>query len=277
LRPRKGIQTVKSWHSRPTPIGSTRRPNYTVRCTVSSTSITDACSHYLSHPRICSGHSNPPLHSPEACSGTSGQTIQYRISRLTQLDRRKIPWRLSPTQKLRHRRRLRRVDNIITVLDSALQRQAQLSAAVATSSDPSSTTTTGPAHSTTPSDPAHPNQVSQSDLQATAQGQRLLAAEANAANAARRHGRGPKHGDILHGSSVLGEGAGAVTTLGDEARRLGTTKLLERWKADMPTEEEMRPKDKYTMFDRKAKGYRKGVHKLPKWTRVSQRLNPPGF
>lgn len=39
----------------------------------------------------------------------------------------------------------------------------------------------------------------------------------------------------------------------------------------------MLPRDKYTMFDRKARGYRKGVHKLPKWTRVSQRLNPPGF
>ena len=79
---------------------------------------------------------------------------------------------------------------------------------------------------------------------------------------------------------------------------------LERWKAEMPTEEEMRPKDKYTMFDRKEKNYRKGVHseycgllrvcvavcakvfgadllvtqlELPKWTRVSQRINPPGF
>ncbi|KAF2104633.1 mitochondrial 54S ribosomal protein YmL31 [Rhizodiscina lignyota] len=56
-----------------------------------------------------------------------------------------------------------------------------------------------------------------------------------------------------------------------------TTRSLERWKAEMPTEEEMRPKDKYTMFDRKVKGYRKGVHKLPKWTRISQRLNPPGY
>jgi len=56
-----------------------------------------------------------------------------------------------------------------------------------------------------------------------------------------------------------------------------TTKAVERWKAEMPREEEMLPKDKYTMFDRKEKKYRKGVHKLPKWTRVSQRINPPGF
>jgi hypothetical protein len=65
--------------------------------------------------------------------------------------------------------------------------------------------------------------------------------------------------------------------LGDVSRALGTTKLIERWKVEMPTEAEMLAKDKYTLFDKKAKGYRKGVHKLPKWTRVSQRLNPPGF
>lgn len=65
--------------------------------------------------------------------------------------------------------------------------------------------------------------------------------------------------------------------LGDVSKALGTTKLIERWKVEMPTEAEMLAKDKYTLFDKKAKGYRKGVHKLPKWTRVSQRLNPPGF
>lgn len=35
---------------------------------------------------------------------------------------------------------------------------------------------------------------------------------------------------------------------------------LERWKEEMPREQEMRPKDKYTMFDRKERKYRKGVH-----------------
>lgn len=39
-----------------------------------------------------------------------------------------------------------------------------------------------------------------------------------------------------------------------------TTKSVERWKAEMPREEEMRPRDKYSMFDRKVRGYRKGVH-----------------
>ena len=37
-------------------------------------------------------------------------------------------------------------------------------------------------------------------------------------------------------------------------------KAVERWKMEMPSEQQMRPKDKYTMFDRKEKKYRKGVH-----------------
>ncbi|KAI4155920.1 MAG: hypothetical protein LQ340_000646 [Diploschistes diacapsis] len=61
------------------------------------------------------------------------------------------------------------------------------------------------------------------------------------------------------------------------AKKGHTMQSIERWKAEMPTEQQMLPKDKYTMFDRKEKRYRKGIHKLPKWTRVSQRVNPPGF
>ena len=73
-----------------------------------------------------------------------------------------------------------------------------------------------------------------------------------------------------------------------------SAKAIERWYQEMPREEEMLPKDKYTIFDRKEKKYRKGIHstaavtkldhadanelsELPKWTRVSQRVNPPGF
>lgn len=52
-----------------------------------------------------------------------------------------------------------------------------------------------------------------------------------------------------------------VATLDRALARAGTsTKSVERWKAEMPAEEEMRPKDKYTMFDRKVRGFRKGVH-----------------
>jgi Mitochondrial ribosomal protein L31 len=42
-----------------------------------------------------------------------------------------------------------------------------------------------------------------------------------------------------------------------------TTKAVERWKAEMPSEAEMLPRDKYTIFDRKERKYRKGVHS--KW------------
>ncbi|KAK4106153.1 mitochondrial ribosomal protein L31 [Parathielavia hyrcaniae] len=69
-----------------------------------------------------------------------------------------------------------------------------------------------------------------------------------------------------------------VETLSNALAKKGETlKSLERWKAEMPTEAQMLPRDKYTMFDRKAKRYRKAIHKLPKWTRVSQRINPPGY
>jgi len=79
------------------------------------------------------------------------------------------------------------------------------------------------------------------------------------------------------------------------AKQSITTKAVERWKSEMPTEQEMLPRDKYTIFDRKEKKYRKGIHsmcpwerlemeecanglvELPKWTRLSQRLNPPGY
>ncbi len=44
------------------------------------------------------------------------------------------------------------------------------------------------------------------------------------------------------------------------AKQNTTAKAIERWKAEMPREDQMRPKDKYTFFDRKEKGYRKGVH-----------------
>ena len=37
-------------------------------------------------------------------------------------------------------------------------------------------------------------------------------------------------------------------------------KAVDRWYQEMPREEEMVPKDKYTIFDRKEKKYRKGIH-----------------
>jgi hypothetical protein len=52
-----------------------------------------------------------------------------------------------------------------------------------------------------------------------------------------------------------------VGTLDTALRRMGQSmKKVERWKMEMPTEAEMLPKDKYTVFDRKVKRYRKGIH-----------------
>ncbi|RMJ29084.1 hypothetical protein PHISP_00027 [Aspergillus sp. HF37] len=69
-----------------------------------------------------------------------------------------------------------------------------------------------------------------------------------------------------------------VDTLSTALQRNGhNAKAVDRWYAEMPREQEMVPKDKYTIFDKKERKYRKGIHKLPKWTRVSQRVNPPGF
>lgn len=44
-----------------------------------------------------------------------------------------------------------------------------------------------------------------------------------------------------------------------------------------PREDEMLPKNKYWVFNRKAKGYRKSVHRQPKWTRISNRVPPANF
>lgn len=177
---------------------------------------------------------------------------------------------------------MRRVDNIVSVLDTALKRAA--------ATDPFSTNApTPPAELPNSSLPHQPHGTSgkatPSELASTAQGQRLLDSTVHSDQEARRHGRGPRQGEMvpeLHSASTATQGAPVLqspsrTPLGAVSRALGTTKLIERWKVEMPTEAEMLAKDKYTLFDKKAKGYRKGVHKLPKWTRVSQRLNPPGF
>lgn len=44
------------------------------------------------------------------------------------------------------------------------------------------------------------------------------------------------------------------------ARNGHSAKAVERWNVEMPREEEMLPKDKYTIFDKKEKRYRKSIH-----------------
>ncbi|CAG7971515.1 unnamed protein product [Penicillium salamii] len=54
-----------------------------------------------------------------------------------------------------------------------------------------------------------------------------------------------------------------VDTLGAALERNGqTSKAITRWYAEMPREEEMLPKDKYTLFDKKEKSYRKSIHSM---------------
>ena len=54
-----------------------------------------------------------------------------------------------------------------------------------------------------------------------------------------------------------------VDTLSAALERNGhSTKAVNRWYAEMPREEEMLPKDKYTLFDKKEKSYRKSLHSM---------------
>lgn len=54
-------------------------------------------------------------------------------------------------------------------------------------------------------------------------------------------------------------------------------KKIDYLKFVLPKEHEMTPRDKYTTFDKKVKGYRKSVHLVPKWTKISFRENPKYF
>ena len=100
------------------------------------------------------------------------------------------------------------------------------------------------------------------ELSSTTEGQTMLAAEQDSDQEARRHGRGPKQGDFVPDFTEHGVEVPSSQPLSALAQAQGTIKLIERWKAEMPTEQEMLPKDKYTIFDRKAKNYRKGVRSL---------------
>lgn len=62
---------------------------------------------------------------------------------------------------------------------------------------------------------------------------------------------------------------------GDE--KLTGHKKIDYLKFDFPKEHEMTPRDKYTTFDKKVKGYRKWVHLVPRWTKKSFRENPKYF
>lgn len=51
-----------------------------------------------------------------------------------------------------------------------------------------------------------------------------------------------------------------ISTIESSLAKAGyTSKPIVRWREEMPTEAEMVPKDKYTVFDRKEKTYRKSI------------------
>ncbi|CDK24673.1 unnamed protein product [Kuraishia capsulata CBS 1993] len=54
-------------------------------------------------------------------------------------------------------------------------------------------------------------------------------------------------------------------------------KKVENLMANFPKESEMKPRDKYTVFNKSSQKYRKGVHLVPKWTKLSLRENPKYF
>lgn len=70
-----------------------------------------------------------------------------------------------------------------------------------------------------------------------------------------------------------------ISTLSESVSALGLQcKALDRAVTEVIPEKEMLSKDKYTIFSRSSKGYRKGIHKVPKWIRVAlPRQNPQGF
>lgn len=47
--------------------------------------------------------------------------------------------------------------------------------------------------------------------------------------------------------------------------------------ASIKPESQMSPNDKYTTFSKHDRGFRKSVHKVPKWTRKTIRENPVGY
>lgn len=53
--------------------------------------------------------------------------------------------------------------------------------------------------------------------------------------------------------------------------------LVNKLKFEFAKESEMLPKDKYTVFNKTSRGYRKSVHLVPKWTKKSFRSNPEHF
>ena len=68
----------------------------------------------------------------------------------------------------------------------------------------------------------------------------------------------------------------ATVANGLAAQGLTLHKLL-RFEKELPKENEMPARDKYWIFNKTSRGYRKGAHRQPKFTKVTNRVPPEGF
>lgn len=73
---------------------------------------------------------------------------------------------------------------------------------------------------------------------------------------------------------IVDENIKAIFTSLPKQNGLTNFKKIDHLQYKFPKQHEMKPKDKYTTFDKKAKDYRKLVFKVPKWTKKSFRENP---
>lgn len=75
----------------------------------------------------------------------------------------------------------------------------------------------------------------------------------------------------LHVARCEEKGLGYQESLQSEKKFKPRSKMLRLYNKSsfFPREEQMSTKNKYTVFDRKERDYRKGIHKVPKWTKVS--------
>ncbi|ODV92958.1 hypothetical protein CANCADRAFT_23278 [Tortispora caseinolytica NRRL Y-17796] len=56
-----------------------------------------------------------------------------------------------------------------------------------------------------------------------------------------------------------------------------TFKRLDEFMQKVPKQKDMKPYDKYFVFNKTAKGYRKGIHLTHRWTKKTIRNPPEGF
>ncbi|RCK66732.1 54S ribosomal protein L31, mitochondrial [Candida viswanathii] len=70
---------------------------------------------------------------------------------------------------------------------------------------------------------------------------------------------------------------GLLAAQGKTPGELTGAKRIDYLQFEFPKESEMTPRDKYTTFNRHWKNYRKPVHRVPKWTKLSFREDPKYF